>query len=162
MLTETGRVVGLEVDSVWVETIRRSTCGTCAAQKGCGHGLLNRVSDGKRGYIRVMPGEHSLDHYKINDQVQISIPEEVILRGSFIAYGLPMLSMLAGALAAVNWLQGNEDLLAAAGAAVGLTVGYGLVRWHGRYHRRNPDFQPVLLGVVRPSTDSVTLVQTTS
>jgi sigma-E factor negative regulatory protein RseC len=116
------------------------------------------MSDGKRGYIRVLPGEETLEHYKINDQVQISIPEEVILRGSFIAYGLPTVSMLAGALLAVNGLSGNEDLLAAVGAVVGLTVGYGVVRWHGRYHRRNPDFQPVLLGIAPRIADPVTIV----
>ena len=79
MLTETGRVVGIETDGIWVETIRRSTCGTCSAQKGCGHGLLNRISEGKRGYVRALPGGHSVEDYKVDDQVLISIPEEVIL-----------------------------------------------------------------------------------
>lgn len=158
MLTETGRVVGLEADALWVETMRRSTCGACAAQKGCGHGLLNSIADGKRGYIRVMPGEHPVAHYKINDQVQISIPEEVILRGSFIAYGLPLLAMLAGALAAANLLPGSGDLAVSGGAAVGLALGYVLVRWHSRRHRRDPAFQPVLLGVVTPAAGPVTLL----
>jgi len=154
MLTESGRVVGLEDDGVWVETIRRSTCGTCAAQKGCGHGLLHRISEGKRGYIRVLPGEHPIDHYKVDDQVLISIPEEVILRGSLIAYVMPLLTMLAGALSAVNLLSGNEDLLAVCGAAVGLAFGFALVRWHATRHRRDPDFQPVLLRVI-PSPVSI-------
>ncbi|MCB1687303.1 MAG: SoxR reducing system RseC family protein [Halioglobus sp.] len=157
MLTESGRVVGLESDGLWVETIRRSTCGTCSAQKGCGHGLLNRIAEGKRGYIRVLPGEHPVSHYKIDDQVLISIPEEVILRGSIIAYVLPLLTMLAGALMAVNWLPGSEDLLAVCGAAGGLVLGYALVRWHGIRHRRDPDFQPVLLRVIAAPTDAVTL-----
>jgi sigma-E factor negative regulatory protein RseC len=158
MLTESGRVVGFESDGLWVETIRRSTCGTCAAQKGCGHGLLNRISEGKRGYIRVLPGEHPVGHYNIDDQVLISIPEEVILRGSFIAYVLPLMTMLAGALSAVNWLPGNEDLLAICGAAGGLALGYALVRWHGIRHFRDPDFQPVLLSVIASPVDAVTLL----
>lgn len=158
MLTESGRVVGLESDGLWVETIRRSTCGTCAAQKGCGHGLLNRISEGKRGYIRVLPGDHPIEHYNIDDQVLISIPEEVILRGSFIAYVLPLMGMLAGAMAAVNWLPGNEDLMAVCGATAGLAFGYLLVRWHGTRHRRDPDFQPVLLSVISPTMDAVTLL----
>lgn len=156
MLTESGRVVGLESDGVWVETIRRSTCGTCVAQKGCGHGLVNRLSDGKRGYIRVLPGEHPIDYYKIDDQVLISVPEEVILRGSLIAYVMPLIAMLAGALSAVNWLSGNEDLLAVCGAAVGLALGFVLVRWHGTRHRSDPDFQPVLLRVIAPSVGAMT------
>jgi sigma-E factor negative regulatory protein RseC len=158
MLTESGRVVGFETDGLWVETIRRSTCGTCSAQKGCGHGLLNRISEGKRGYIRVLPGEHPVGYYNIDDQVLISIPEEVILRGSFIAYVLPLLAMLSGALSAVKWLPGNEDLLAVCGAVGGLVLGYALVRWHGIRHRRDPDFQPVLLSVVASPMEAVTLV----
>lgn len=156
MLTESGRVVGLEADGVWVETIRRSTCGTCAAQKGCGHGLLHRISEGKRGYIRVLPGAHPIDYYKIDDQVLISIPEEVILRGSLVAYVMPLVAMLAGALSAVNGLSGNEDLLAVGGAAVGLALGFALVRWHAAHHRGDPGFQPVLLRVIAPPVGVVT------
>jgi sigma-E factor negative regulatory protein RseC len=158
MLTETGRVVGIEVDGLWVETIRRTTCGTCAAQKGCGHGLLNRISDGKRGYIRVLPGKRSIDHYRIDDQVLINIPEEVILRGSFIAYGLPLIAMLVGALAAVRWVPGSEDLVAVLGALGGLTLGFALVRWHSVSHRLDPSYQPMLVGKVTPFTEPVNLL----
>jgi sigma-E factor negative regulatory protein RseC len=158
MLTETGRVVAKDTNGVWVETVRRSTCGTCSAQKGCGHGLLNRLSEGKRGYVRALPGEQAIEDYRIDDQVLISIPGEVVLRGSFIAYVLPLLGMLAGALAAVNALPGNEDFLALVGAAGGLTLGFTLVRWHGVRHRHDPDFQPVLLGVVAPQAEPVTLL----
>jgi sigma-E factor negative regulatory protein RseC len=158
MLTEAGRVVGIETDGLWVETIRRSTCGTCAAQQGCGHGLLGRISDGQRGYIRVLPGDEAVADYSIDDQVLISIPEEVILRGSFIAYILPLMAMLAGALVAVRWLPGNEDLLAVLGAAAGLALGFALVRWHGSRHRRDPSFQPVLLSVISPVVEPVTLL----
>jgi sigma-E factor negative regulatory protein RseC len=158
MLTETGRVVGIEADGLWVETIRRTTCSTCAAQKGCGHGLLNRISDGKRGYIRVLPGEGGIERYNIDDQVLFSIPEEIILRGSFIAYLVPLVLMLAGAFSAVRWLPGNEDLLAVFGAVAGLTVGFTLVSWHGARHRHDPEFQPVLLRGVAPIAEPVTLL----
>jgi len=157
MLTETGRVVALETDGLWVETIRSSTCGTCSAQKGCGHSLLNRISDGKRGYVRVLPGGQVIENFKIGDQVLIGIPEEVILRSSFIAYILPLMGMLSGALAAVKWL-GNGDLLALLGAAGGLAVGFALVRWHGARHRHDPEFQPVLQSAVTSSAEPVPLL----
>jgi sigma-E factor negative regulatory protein RseC len=158
MLTETGRVVAMEADGLWVETIRRSTCGTCSAQKACGHGLLNKMSDGKRGYVRVLPGDQDIGNYKVNDEVRISIPEEIILRGSFIAYILPLAGMLAGALGAVSWLPGNEDLLAFLGATGGLALGFALVRWHGVRHRHDPDFQPVLRSVVTSPVAPVSLL----
>jgi len=149
--------VGLEADALWVEAVRRSTCGTCAAQKGCGHGLLNRISDGKRGYVLALPGDKGIEHYRIGDQVLLSIPEEVILRGSFVAYLLPLLGMLSGALAAVTWWPGAGDPAAIAGAVAGLLLGYGMVRWHGVRHRHDPDFQPVLLNVISPLSEQVTL-----
>lgn len=158
MLIETGRVVAVEPDGLWVETIRKSTCGTCAAQKGCGHGLLNRISDGKRGYIRVLPGSRGPADCNVDDQVRISIPEEVILRGSVIVYMLPLFCMLAGAAAAVAVLPGVQDVLAALGAAAGFALGFALVRWHAWRHRNDHSLQPTLLEVLRPLADPIRVV----
>ena len=93
MLTENGRVIAVEPGGLWVETVRKSTCGACSAQKGCGHGILNRMTDGKRGYIRVLPGEQSIQDYRVDDEVRFSIPEEVILRGSMVAYLVPIVEV---------------------------------------------------------------------
>ncbi len=158
MLTETGRVVALEADGLWVETVRHSTCGTCSAQKVCGHGLLNRIAHGKSGYIRVLPGDQAIENYRVDDQVLISIPEEIILRGSFIAYILPLMGMLLGAFGAVSWLPGQGDLPALLGAAGGLVLGYTLVRWHGARHRHDPDFQPVLQSAATSFVEPVSLL----
>ncbi len=157
MLIETGRVVAVDSSGLWVETIRQSTCGTCVAQKGCGHGLLNRISDGKRGYIRVLPGNRDVRECVVDDQVRISIPEEVILRGSLIVYILPLLCMLAGAATAVGLVSGNQDVLAALGAVAGFGVGFALVRWHAWRHRDDRNLQPTLLEVLRPLEIPVTV-----
>ena len=152
MLIETGRVVAVDPAGLWVETIRQSTCGSCQAQKGCGHGLLNRIGDGKRGYIRVWPGDKGPGDCAVDDQVLISIPEEVILRGSLVVYMLPLLCMLGGAAAAVGLLQGSQDLLAALGSVAGFGLGFALVRWHAWHHRHDLSLQPTLLEVVHPLT----------
>lgn len=157
MLIETGRVVALDTEGLWVETIRQSTCGSCAAQKGCGHGLLNRISDGKRGYIRVLWGEKNSCDCAVDDQVRISIPAEVILRGSFVVYLLPLLTMLGGAAAAAGLLPGSQDLMAAAGAAAGFGLGLVVVRWHAWLHRGDDKLQPTLLEILRPAPDPVSV-----
>jgi len=151
MLTESARVVAVETDSVWVETIRKTTCGTCAAQKGCGHGLMNQYGSGKRSYIRVLPGESGVSSCRVDDEVLISIPEEVILQGSVIAYLMPLFCMLLGAVLAVQIQQEAQDMLAAVGAIVGLAVGFGALRWHSLAHRDDSRYQPVLLKIL-PST----------
>ncbi|MFK7975578.1 MAG: SoxR reducing system RseC family protein [Halioglobus sp.] len=153
MLTETGRVVACGADVLWVETIRQSTCGSCSANKACGHSLINSISDGKRSLIRVLPGQHAVNDCSVNDSVRISIPEEVILRGSFIAYMLPLLCMLAGAVLAVQ-LAGAQSLLlgsdasAGIGAVLGLLFGFLLVRWHATSHKNDASYQPVLLEIL--------------
>jgi sigma-E factor negative regulatory protein RseC len=157
MLIETGRVVAVDADGLWVETIRQSTCGTCAAQKGCGHGLINRLSDGKRGYVRVLPGKRDPQECSVDDQVRISIPEEVILRGSLIVYMLPLACMLAGAATAVGLAPGSQDVSAALGAALGFGLGLVLVRWHAWRHRDDHRLQPTLLEVLRPLKAPVTV-----
>jgi sigma-E factor negative regulatory protein RseC len=149
MLVETGRVVAVEADALWVETIRQSTCGACAARQGCGHGLLNRIGDGRSGYVRALR-DPAADRrpYAVNDQVRISIPEQVILRGSVVVYMLPLLCMLAVAALTVQLFPTGPEALAAVGAAVGLGLGFGLVRWHAWRHRDSRELQPTVLEVL--------------
>ena len=159
MLTETGRVVAVEADNeaLWVETIRQSTCGSCAANKGCGHGLLNRISDGRTGYIRVLSGAVSARQCAIDDQVRICIPEQVILRGSMLVYMLPLICMLVAAMGAdVLWPAAGQSVTVA-GAILGLALGFILVRWHAWRHRHDSAMQPTLLDVVSPSGQALKL-----
>ncbi|NND65986.1 MAG: SoxR reducing system RseC family protein [Halioglobus sp.] len=150
MLTEVGRVIAVEGDGLWVETIRSSTCSSCGARKACGHGLANQIRDGERGLVRVLPGDAGVESCAVDDQVVISLPEEIILRGSFIAYVLPLVGMLGGALVALEFLPGNPDVLSALGAVAGLAVGFALVRLHSVAHRGDPRYQPVLLQNLGP------------
>ena len=40
-------------------------------------------------------------------------------------------------------------------AIIMLALGFGLVRWHGRSHRDDPDFQPTLVDIIGSNTGSV-------
>ena len=98
MLTETGRVVAIETDTVWVETIRTSTCGRCAARSGCGHGVLARAT-GAKGLIRVRATDAlRASDCRIHDEVTIELPESAILQGSALMYLLPLLLGIAGSM----------------------------------------------------------------
>lgn len=149
MLTETGRVVAVEDGALWVETIRQSTCGSCSAQKACGHGLMNKMADGRRAYIRVLVGDCDVSDCRVDDQVAFSVPENVILRGSFVVYLMPLLTMLAGAAGLAQVLPHWGDGAAAVGAIGGLVLGFALVRLHAALTRGNTDYQPVLVEVVQ-------------
>jgi sigma-E factor negative regulatory protein RseC len=149
VLTETGRVVAVEPGKLWVETIRQSVCGSCAAQKGCGHGLLNQIGDGHRNYLQLSSRRFSRDQFQIDDRVTIGVPERLMLRGSAVLYLLPLACMLLASLAMPTLLPAISELASIGGAVGGFAVGLLLVRWHARYHQDNPDFQPRLLGLAR-------------
>lgn len=157
MLLETGRVVAVETDGVWVETIRKTTCGSCSAQKGCGHGMMNRISEGRLSLIRVLPGKVQPEECAVDDEVSISIPEEVILRGSLVVYILPLLSMLLGAWVGASAIPLSEDAAGGLGAVLGFALGFALVRWHALRHRDDISLQPVLMEIVRRNTDPLTV-----
>ena len=163
MLVESGRVVAIEQDGVWVETLRKTTCGACAARKGCGHGLLNEVSAGSKGLVRVLVGDDlQPSQCNIDDQVEFTLPEEVILRGSLVVYIVPLVLMLAGAALASGASEFStllpDDLYSLFGAEIGFLLGTGLVRLHALQHRNNVAFQPMLLRRVASHTNSVSLV----
>jgi sigma-E factor negative regulatory protein RseC len=149
VLTETGRVVAVEPGKLWVETIRQSVCGSCAAQKGCGHGLLNQIGDGHRNYLQLSSRSFSRNQFQIDDRVTIGVPERLMLRGSAVLYLLPLACMLLASLAMPTLLPAISELASIGGAVGGFAVGLLLVRWHARYHQDNPDFQPRLLGLAR-------------
>lgn len=143
MMRESGRIVAIEDDALWVETIRQSTCGTCAAQKGCGQGLLNRIGDGRRNHLRVLLDGLPAGQFQLDEQVEFSVPEHVLLRGAMLVYLLPLLAMLAGM--ACSHALFASDKLAALGALGGFLAGIALVRCHAWLTRDNLEYQPTVI-----------------
>jgi len=157
MLLETAHVVAVQSDSVWVETIRQSTCGSCAAQKGCGHSLLQKVSSGRRSYIQAFSGVLSASECSIDDHVQISIPERVVVSGSLLVYILPLVFMLAGATAADYFAATSSDTLSISGAVIGFFVGMAVVRLHAWIYRFDRSLQPSLTAMVSPASNVISI-----
>ena len=79
MVEETAKVLKVEGDIVWVQAIQQSACGSCQAQKGCGHSLLAKVGQKQ---IDLPVARNSLD-VQVNDQVIIGVPEQAIFKVIF-------------------------------------------------------------------------------
>lgn len=94
MVEETAKVLKVEGDTVWVQAIQQSACGSCQAQKGCGHSLLAKVGQKQ---IDLPVARNGLDVQE-SDQVIIGVPEQAILRSSLIMYGIPLFFMMVIAL----------------------------------------------------------------
>lgn len=148
MITETGRVVAVEADSLWVETIQRSTCNSCAAEKGCGQGMIAKWG-GHTTYLRVLLAGRDPANFQIHDQVSVGVPEAVVVRGSLFVYLLPLLCLVLGAWA--GQASVGHDGASIGGALLGLLVGGALVKWRSLATRDDPNLQPVLQGPAEPT-----------
>lgn len=147
MIFETGIVVSNEHGSLWVETIQRTACDTCIAEKGCGQSLLSKLT-GKTNRIRVLPGDYAAESIELGQSVTIGIPENVIVKGSLLVYMLPILMAVVGA-----WLLGSgiktmeQDLFSILGATLGLFLGGLLVKLRSKQTNCDSKLNPVLSGV---------------
>lgn len=142
MIMEKGRVVAVEPDSLWVETIQRSTCSSCCAEAGCGQSLMAKLS-GHSSYLRVLLEGRDASRYQLGDEVQIGVPEDVVATGSLLVYLTPLLTMLlASGLAHRLFASEGATILA---ALIGLCAGGLLVRWRADRTRNDRRLQPVLV-----------------
>jgi sigma-E factor negative regulatory protein RseC len=142
MLKEQGIIVAIESDAVWVETIQQSTCNTCVAKKGCGQRLLSKTGVGS-AKLRVLVSHNDPTCYKINDQVTLAIPEDVVVNGSLFVYLLPLCTMIVFSGFAHTLL--NSEIASVLSGISGFFLGGLLIRYHSVLSKHNPRLQPVLL-----------------
>lgn len=147
MITETGRIVAIDQECLWVETIQRSTCESCSAEKGCGQSLVAKWG-GKTSFIRVLLEGREPSAYQIHDEVVIGIPEAVVANGSLFVYLTPLVAMMLAVFMA-EWVGLAEGGVIGA-AILGLLLGGAGVRWHSYRYRNDRRMQPVLMDGLEP------------
>lgn len=150
MITEIGRITAIEQQGFWVETRKRSACGSCQAQKGCGHSLLAKLGE-SASQLWVLTDANTTNFYDVGDEVQIAVPEDMIARGALFIYMTPLICMLVATLLA-HW-QAANDGLSAIWAFSGLMLGAFIVRWHAHRTRFDKRIQPVLVEHHRSAND---------
>ncbi len=147
MIIETGRIVAIESEGVWVETIQKTACGSCKAEKGCGQGLLSKFY-GHSSYIWVLLEGRDAACYHMGDEIRIGIPEDVVAKGALLVYMLPMLTLVLAT--SVAHAQFANEAITTFSGLVGLLLGGLVVRWHSWRNRYNPALQPVLIDDRKP------------
>lgn len=122
MITETGQIAVVSDDAVWVDCSRRSNCQRCAEGRGCGGAIVGRMLGEQQYRIKV-----SCQHERpvVGQPVSMSVDESVVLRATVVAYLLPLIGLMLGALAG-HLMAG--DSFSIAGGAVGFVVALLLSR----------------------------------
>ena len=122
MIEETVEVIAIEEGVLILQAQRKSTCQSCAVQKGCGTSVLAQWLGKKISQFRV---ENTTDA-QIGDSLVVGIPENSLLKGSFIIYLLPLLTMFLCALFADIVLDSelaSRDLWVSLSGLAGLLAG---------------------------------------
>lgn len=152
MIEEHAHVVALDKTDIWVETQRRSACGQCAANKGCGTATLSKVIGNKHSQVRTL--NPNATQVAVGDEVIIGIEEQALVRGSLALYTVPLLALfvfgLLGQVLATQLLMQNQDILPIVFGIFGLAVGFMWVRRFTRAIADDKRYQPVLLRRVAP------------
>lgn len=149
MIEENAIVVGVEKDEATLEIIRRTPCGLCGQTRGCGISLWGRLFGHRKNIFKAVNQINA----KVGDSVIVGVEEQALLFSSLMVYGIPLVSMLAGALLVSSIFAGDSnhvsagytDLYAVMGAIAGLIIGLLWLKGHATGRALDARYQPVIL-----------------
>jgi sigma-E factor negative regulatory protein RseC len=140
MIENNGVVERLEGDYAWVRAEGAgAACGACASKGGCHSANSGSVLDGALGQPARLLRLINTIQARPGDAVVIHAADGTVLRAVWLAYGVPLLLALAGAMIFVA-LTGS-DLAAVMGMLSGLFGGYLIMRHSGLSSARG---EPIL------------------
>jgi sigma-E factor negative regulatory protein RseC len=144
MIEETATVVGVDNSGVWVETVKNSACGSCAARNGCGQKLLASSGAGKRFVINVLnPSNISVQP---QDSVLIGIEEGAFIKATLYVYLLPLIALFVGAFIAQQLaLPEGYVILSALGL---MCISLLMIRFGSAPLFRSCKYQPILMKII--------------
>lgn len=144
MIKESATVIACEGEFAWVEARRKSTCGQCSANKGCGTYVLSKVVGNRVSRVRALNQANA----RIGDDVTIGMPEGTFLKTAVITYMLPLVSMIVFAL--FGKLIQHQLLLTGNAAEImfgftGLLLSLWWLRKFNQKIQHDDRYQPVVL-----------------
>lgn len=120
-------VLALRGDQAEIAPVGNFGCGHCNSDKGCGSGKLAQMFCSNRP--RRFSARNAVQA-RVGDEVNVVLPEGLLLRSSLLVYGLPLGLLLGGALlgAALGDTVAERDGFALLGALLGLLTGFAASR----------------------------------
>ncbi len=146
MIEETGQIVEADERYAWVEAASSNSCSHCAANQACGTASLQKWFKRKPNRLRVI-NNHDV---KAGERVVVGIPEQALVKGSFLIYMLPLLCLIGAAIAgayldnALGW--GHRDAVSMLFGLAGLIGSFRVLqKYYINKAERQSQYQPVIL-----------------
>ena len=94
MLSEPLVVVGVSEDGRSVDVLgsRQTTCGSCSAKIGCGHGVFNNR---RSAQTFTLPLSEAMKGAVVGDPIRLVLPANGLLKLAYLAYVQPLLLAMA-------------------------------------------------------------------
>lgn len=136
MIEEQVVVTEITLDGAWVEGIQQSACGSCSAKAGCGQHAMSQL--GRKvtlwlGFDNSLTGDFKQD-LEVGQQIVVGLPEGAILKSTLVLYGVPLLSLVLGAVIG-NALGG--ELGSIFSAIVAMLLGFKLARYWSEKNKQH-------------------------
>jgi len=143
MIEENAVVLRIDQGKTYLEIVRNSPCGICGQTRGCGVSIWGRLFGHRQAEFFASNDIEA----QVGDNVVVGVEENALLFGSLLAYGVPLLTLIIGAMLG-NWMSPanwGRDMASALGAGAGLLL--GMLWLKGRTAMRGHDarYQPVIL-----------------
>jgi len=143
MIEETGVVIHTDGEVARVLLQRMEGCERCTTQ-----GVCRPSQDGMEIEAFNPIGA------KVGERVKIAIKSEVYLKGSMIAYGLPLIALISGAILGKNigdayFKEMSPDITAAILGFAFLITTFIIIKIWGKKAKTKTEYKPIIEEVVR-------------
>lgn len=145
MFIEMGQVIAREGTTVWVQTQSKTGCSSCKVSSTCGSGIVNKAFSHK---VFVTPLTNTIKA-DVNDEVEVGIPEDLVLKASLIVYLLPLLCLILAIAISSFFFPNMSELGSIMSAVIGLFVGFYGVRLLSKNPSRQRQLEPILIKIVK-------------
>lgn len=133
-MRQPGEITQVKNGMMQITFCRPEACAACNACEG-----------GKKEHSIWVRGEGRIGEIAIVD-----MPGRMVVKASAIAYGLPLLLLLAGMILG-NVLTSGTDAGTAAGAAAGLAAGLGILKLTEKRRRDREEWSPKVVDILEKS-----------
>jgi len=145
MIEESAIVTRTAEGIAWVQTRRKTACGGCSLNKGCGVSVLEKMLGDRNTTLKVIDPVST----QPGDEVTIGIHESALVKGSIAVYIVPLLAMILfaifGSAVVAPWYGLPAEGSSIVMALLGLVVGFGWVSVFSRRIKQDSRYQPVIL-----------------
>jgi len=145
MITENAIVIATDNNETWIETQRKSACGQCSANKGCGTSVLSKVMGNKLSKMKAINNINA----QVGDEVVVGLNENSLLKGAFMTYLFPLLFLflfsLVGQYITTLFEIKNNEFIVIIFSIFGFYAGLTWLKRFSTSIERDENYQPVIL-----------------